>query len=363
MKENNKTLLMSLKKTSGRIIEAVIQKAERDCPGALALIGVYGSQQTGDVHSKSDLDLLIVIDDDRGWALGKTFLLRDVGYDLYCTSWERLEADAACASPHLSKLLDADIVYTSGEEAKKRLAELRLRAADILSRPFSKEVFDRADAAFSRAKQAFADMLLEKKEGDCKKFLAEMIDETENTICLLNQTYFKLGLRRRFCELEQMPQKPENFVFLIQNAVASKTAAERNEAGCRLLAAVQSYFNSISFPKKAPSKDDIRGVYEEMVSNWKNKMLLADEINDPHLALINMASLQQLFDELHEQYDMERYDAISGFCPDNLSASAAFFDNALEQFLGEYEKAGLEPLTYETLEEFERDYLSKPVVP
>lgn len=33
------------------------------CPGALAMIGVYGSMLTGDVHEKSDLDLLIVIND------------------------------------------------------------------------------------------------------------------------------------------------------------------------------------------------------------------------------------------------------------------------------------------------------------
>ena len=31
------------------------------CPGALAMIGVYGSMLTGDVHEKSNLDLLIVI--------------------------------------------------------------------------------------------------------------------------------------------------------------------------------------------------------------------------------------------------------------------------------------------------------------
>ena len=33
-----------------KIIDAVIEKAKRVCPDALALIGVYGSFATGDIH-------------------------------------------------------------------------------------------------------------------------------------------------------------------------------------------------------------------------------------------------------------------------------------------------------------------------
>ena len=35
-------------------------------PGALALIGIYGSFMTGDFYEKSDIDLMIVINDERG---------------------------------------------------------------------------------------------------------------------------------------------------------------------------------------------------------------------------------------------------------------------------------------------------------
>ena len=40
-----------------KMIDAAIEKAERVCPGSLALIGVYGSVATGDEYAKSDLDL------------------------------------------------------------------------------------------------------------------------------------------------------------------------------------------------------------------------------------------------------------------------------------------------------------------
>lgn len=75
-----------------KIINAVIEKAERVCPDSLAFIGIYGSVVTGDEYEKSDLDLLILIQDDRGWQLGTGFILDDskVGYDIYCTNWNGL---------------------------------------------------------------------------------------------------------------------------------------------------------------------------------------------------------------------------------------------------------------------------------
>ena len=57
---------MYLEERNQKIIDAVIEKANKVCPGALALIGIYGSFMTGDFYEKSDIDLMIVINDERG---------------------------------------------------------------------------------------------------------------------------------------------------------------------------------------------------------------------------------------------------------------------------------------------------------
>ena len=54
------------------MIDAIIKKAEALCPDSLALIGVYGSVITGDEYEKSDLDLMILINDENGWVLAFT---------------------------------------------------------------------------------------------------------------------------------------------------------------------------------------------------------------------------------------------------------------------------------------------------
>ncbi len=65
--------MTSLEERNKKIIDAIAAKALALCPGDLAMIGVYGSFLTGDVHEKSDLDLLVLINDDRARQLACTF--------------------------------------------------------------------------------------------------------------------------------------------------------------------------------------------------------------------------------------------------------------------------------------------------
>ena len=92
-----------------KIINAIIKKADALCPDSLALIGVYGSVATRDEYEKSDLDLMVLINDELGQILADGFILDDVdiGYDIYCTGWDMLEKDAQCEHAHLSKLFDS----------------------------------------------------------------------------------------------------------------------------------------------------------------------------------------------------------------------------------------------------------------
>ena len=142
-----------LEERNQKIIDAVIKKAAIACPGALALIGINGSFMTGDYYERSDLDLLILINDDRGWQLGCTFIQDDlqVGHDIYCTTWERLQKDAEYEHPNISKLMDAKIVYCADEKYRERLENLRKKASGILTAPFSEEDYTKAEKLLKEA--------------------------------------------------------------------------------------------------------------------------------------------------------------------------------------------------------------------
>ena len=137
----------SLENRNRKIIDAVIRKEQAVCPGAIALIGIYGSFQTGDIHPLSDLDLLLLINDDRGWQLGKAFIQEDlgVGHDIYCTSWESLRQDAEYEHPHISKLMDSQIVYCADEKYREELETLREQVRRKLAEPFGEEDYRKAE--------------------------------------------------------------------------------------------------------------------------------------------------------------------------------------------------------------------------
>lgn len=150
---------MKLSDIDKKIIDAIIQKSRKICPGSLALIGVYGSVCTSDTHEKSDLDLMILINDDAGWQLADGFILDDkqIGYDIYCTNWQMLENDANCSHAHLAKLMDSEIVYTADQKAVQKLEELRLKAAEVLK---SDKRFTCVDEIVSNAKKVYADAMI-----------------------------------------------------------------------------------------------------------------------------------------------------------------------------------------------------------
>ena len=88
-----------------KLIDMVIEKAKRDFPEDIAIVGLTGSFSTGDFHEKSDLDLIIINNTQRGWEISKSFIYDDVGYDIYCTPWEtRIEEEANLESPGVSSL-------------------------------------------------------------------------------------------------------------------------------------------------------------------------------------------------------------------------------------------------------------------
>lgn len=219
-----------LEERNQNIIDAVMKKAAIPCPGALALIGINGSFMTGDYYEKSDLDLLILINDDRGWQLGCTFIQDDlqVGHDIYCTTWERLQKDAEYEHPNISKLMDAKIVYCADEKYRERLENLRKKASGILTAPFSEEDYTKAEKLLKEAEHYYTLAMISEQQSDVPDGAGRVIYYVENAIAMLNKRYFRYGVKRAYEELNAMENRSEKLCGLI-DAVLSATSVTRIE--------------------------------------------------------------------------------------------------------------------------------------
>ena len=336
-----------------KMIDIIIKKADALCPDALVLIGVYGSVVTGDEYEKSDLDLMILINDENGQVLADGFIIDDVdiGYDLYCTSWDMLEEDAQCDHAHLSKLFDSEIVYCKDKIALKRLDGIRRKAAELLA---SDKRYEKADKAYSDAKKMLAEVYLTQSLSKARSCAGAAIEFIENAVMLYNGQYFKRGTKKALEELKQLglPFDPEARIL----AVIQAETVEKIRAGLTELFVLTDGYLQVPKKKESPSAENLRGTYEEMYSNWKNKMAEAAGRRDMYSSFMNLLSLQYMFHGIAECIAVDDFEIMDKFNPKNLRVNVDVFDQALNKYLAEYEKVGICPKHFENMTEFAEDY-------
>lgn len=340
-----------------KIIHAIIAKAEKVCPDSLALIGVYGSVATGDEYAKSDLDLLILIEDDEGWKLGTGFILSDmgVGYDIYCTNWESLRYDAKCHHAQLSKLLDCKIVYVKKQEAYDELCKLREQAKEFLQ---SEERFERVQELMDKAKICYANSHLHETLGQIRLDAFGVMYYMLDAVMLYHGTYFKRGVKRTFEELEQLPIG-EEFSDILKKICAGKEIVEIRDLLKRLLLYWEKYVGREK-TKENPS-GSLVGTYEEMYSNWRNKVEEAAGNGDVFASFMNMSNLHYMFSDIASNVNIGDYDIMEAFNPDCLEDNVRLYEDYLNQYEKIYEKAGIRVQRFEDVDAFVVDYLGREV--
>lgn len=336
-----------------KIIDAIITKAENICPNSLALIGIYGSVATGDTYTKSDLDLMILIQDDAGWKLGTGFILEDskVGYDIYCTNWDGLRWDAGCHHAQLSKLMDSKIVYVKDQTALEELNQLREQTKSFLK---SDERFERVNELIKEAKVSYANACLHEELGKVRLNAAEVILSLLDSIMIYHGCYFKRGVKRIFEELSQFPLEPA-FLENMRKISRSKDVVELQNLMKELILYVEGY----TLRKKElqePSVDSISGSYEEMYSNWRNKVEEAAIVSDTFSTFMNMCSLQCMISEIASEVAIRAYDIMETYDADCLENNIKIYDEFLTEYEKVYEKAGLKVNRFLDVDDFVASY-------
>ena len=341
-----------------KIIDAVLEKEKTLCPGAVALIGIYGSFQTGDVHPLSDLDLLILINDERAWQLGAAFIQEDigVGHDIYCTDWESLRRDAAYEDPNIAKLMDARIVYCADEKYRSELEALRGQVRRKLAEPLNEADYLKAEGILKAALHCFALAMLGDDLTRVRKQAGGVLYYAENAVAMLNKLYFTKGVRRRYEELNDMTKRPERLCERIEGILSAGTVPvlkERLTLLVKELTACFEHERQAVLPEKKPADAEaLRGTYEEMFSNWHGKMQAAAETGDRHLAFMSLVSLDEMLSDIRSRVDICPLDAVSVYDPEDLERTARGFDAVLRDYLWEYSRSGMRAAVYQDIDAF-----------
>lgn len=352
-----------------RIIDMIIEKINKDCPNTIDLIGIGGSFCSGDIYEKSDLDLLIIKNDESAGVLDKCFILKDIGFDIYTQDWNHFEKMTEYNNPYVTKLFDLDIVYIKNEEVLNKYISLRNKV---------KENMNDTESINKKIGYHFVNVLNSYKllnETDDiligYKNLEKIITGIEFIIYMVNRTYVKKGIKRIPEEISNMKILPDNFMDTYLDITNCSTLKEMNFKSTILINSIKKLLDSMSIDynldipleevheKNPITSSDIIGTYEEIYSNYKNKMYHAVNINDRYLSFKTMAGCQIFYDDITNNYDIEPINLIDKYDKDDLMKNAISFDNAMEEWKKLYDKLGVNINYYDNIEELENDYINK----
>ncbi|MFZ6022474.1 MAG: nucleotidyltransferase domain-containing protein [Patescibacteria group bacterium] len=351
------------------LIDIVLEKEAQILPHSIDLLGIVGSFQSGDYHEKSDLDLCIVSDDSQTKKLATCFILNDIGYDFYITPWNRLVQMSEYSDPFIAKLFELTPMHIKSEEIWQKYLGLRTHAENKLHNNDENK-----EKALSAGRDAF--LLMQQIQsvdtrGEVFRLLHRLTEKIEYSLYFFNNTYIKKGVRRIPEEIAVMSNKPEGFGDLYEslfreNSIPKLTTTLQvildyfakflNISSAVLTPIKQSTTTNIN-PKKPISAEQIKGTYEEIYSNWRNKMLLADLTNDYYLSFKTMASCQTFYDEMASEYDVPPIELLSIYDAHNLNNNVSQFDKALAQWETHYIRLNLNIKRFESIESFRSDYL------
>ena len=223
----NEAKRKELYEKNDRIANMVIERAKRDFPEDIAIIGLTGSFRTGDFHEKSDLDLIIVNNTERGWEISSCFIFDDVGYDIYCTPWEtRLAAQAILENPGVSSLTELQILYCAKPEYLDKFNDLKQQALDTMAKPIGIECIKRAKTHLDLAKQELADSMLYENIGAVRYASCGVVYHVVNCLVNLNNTCIKRGIKRYLNELLSYKYLPVDFEKSYMDVINAKTIDE-----------------------------------------------------------------------------------------------------------------------------------------
>ncbi|SEN97001.1 nucleotidyltransferase domain-containing protein [Paenibacillus sp. OV219] len=358
----NELIKKQLMEKNERLIKMVIERAKRDFPDDIAIIGLTGSMRTGDFHEKSDLDLIIINNTDRAWGISYCFILDEVGYDMYCTPWDtRIQAQASLESPGVSSLTDLEILYYAKTEDLEKFNKFRQKALDALAKPIGEECLIRAKKWIDIAKQEYSATMLADDIGSVRHASAGVIYNLVNALVSMNNTCIKRGIKRYLEEICMYRYIPDDLESLYMTVIEANTIEGIRHASLTILRSVTELHRTMctSFlVKPTPTFDNLRGTYEELWCNCRNKIMNSVETNDTSYAFHAALGAQEYLDEMAAVKGTPRFDLMQHFDASELQGMKEKFLQMMDEYLDEYVKVGRKVERYDTIEQLYAQYMS-----
>ena len=334
------------------LIDWAIKKIQRDYPEDVSLL-------IGHKHWKIKPDgdevafNFFIPATEHGYALAKTFIIDEIGYDLFPMSWARVEGLANINEGITTCLADGVILYARSEEDKQRFIDLQNKLQENLKN--TSFTYKKGLEKINIAMDLYKNMVFEESLGQVRKASGYIAEYLSQAIATLNGTYFERGPENQIEILGNMKYIPEQFLFLYQAIVEAETIDEIKEITHQIIGVTRTYFMEraphIELENKEFNFEDLAAWYEEGKYTFRRIYYYCDQ-KDVFNSYAWGYHFQQEFDSIQAEFGLQPMDIMSAYNPKNLDPFRKRTKEIEQYIASEIRKHGVKIREYSSLEEF-----------
>lgn len=261
---------------------------------------------------------------ERGNQLACTFIIEDMGYDLYPISWERLERIANIEEPQMIfAFAKGEVIYAKNREEEVRFenlkAEMLLKLRDsMFHMPKSLEFLE-------TAQEIFQTMLFEESLCNVRKAAGGVCCHLMNSIAMVNGTYLKSGYMNLTDNLHMMEDYPCEFEKAFTEMLSEREIDAIKKKVYELIRITRNFLmkriKTEGEKAKEPNFEDLVMWYQEMRYTFR-RLAYFTGINSAEDSYLLGCYLQIEFDAVQEDFNLKKMDLLSAFDKEDLHGFA-----------------------------------------
>lgn len=294
---------------------------------------------------------------ERGNQLARTFIIEDMGYDLYPISWERLENIANINEPRMIfAFAKGSVIYAKSPEERIRFENLK---AEMLSKLQDKTFHMPKSLEFlETAQEIFQTMLFEESLCNIRKAAGGVCCYLMNSIALVNGTYLQNGYMNLTNDLHSMKDYPYEFEKTFMEMLSTNEIEVIKKKVYELIHMTRKFLmRKVTTEKKKefePNFEDLAMWYQEMRYTFR-RIAYFTKINSIEDSYLSGCYLQIEFDAVQEDFHLKKMDLLSAFDKNNLHELAQKADEIEAYLVKTINKNKVRLNKYSSFEEFNRN--------
>ncbi len=320
------------------------------------LIGQFGACKLPTDEQKMAFDYYVPAT-ERGYQLAETFIIEDMGYDLYPMSFERLEGIANFAEPRMIWVLEkSEVLYARNEEDRKRFEQLKETLHSNLE---SKEkTIPQALEFLNVAMEVYNTMLFEENLCKVRKAAGGVSSMLAYSLAMVNGLALVDGYGNLVKVVDEMKQKPDTFTELYRQIIRTSNVEEIRILCGKLIQSVRTLLAEVKMDSSLPEDlddyinyEDLAFWYQEARYTFRKITYYAGEGDAPQCYSLG-CYIQIEFDAIQKEFELKEMDLMGAFNANNLQGfakQAKEFETYLVSVIREHHVVLNQ---YESLEEF-----------